>query len=88
MDKTLYNFNYTNWIPDMYSKNSLNENEFGKIELDQPYDNRNMNTITTNHGFLREDNDRNLHKNEDYIFDESFPSFKSFCHYSFPKEFN
>ena len=88
MDKTLYNFNHTNWIPDTYSKNSLNENEFGKIEMDQPYDNRNMNTITANHGFLREDNDRNLHKNEDYIFDESFPSFKSFCHYSFPKEFN
>ena len=88
MDKTLYNFNHTNWIPDTYSKNSLNENEFGKIELDQPYDNRNMNAITANHGFLREDNDRNLHKNEDYIFDESFPSFKSFCHYSFPKEFN
>ena len=87
MNKTLYDFNYTNWIPDMYSKNSLNENEFGKIELVQPYDNRNMNTITANHGFLREDNDRNLHKNEE-IFDESFISFKSFCDYSFPKEFN
>ena len=88
MDKTLYNFNYTNWIPDTYSKNSLNENEFGKIELDQPYDNRNMNTITANHGFLREDNDRNLHKNEEYIIDESFISFKSFYDYSFPKPFN
>ena len=87
LNKTLYDFNHTNWIPDTYSKNSLNENEFGKIDLDQSYDNRNMNTITSNHGFLREDNDRNLHKNEE-IFDESFISFKSFCDYSFPKEFN
>jgi len=87
LNKTLYDFNHTNWIPDTYSKNSLNENEFGKIEMDQSYDNKNMNTITSNHGFLREDNDRNLHKNEE-IFDESFISFKSFCDYSFPKEFN
>ena len=87
LNKTLYDFNHTNWIPDTYSKNSLNENEFGKIDLDQSYDNRNMNTITANHGFLKEDNDRNLHKNEE-IFDESFISFKSFCDYSFPKEFN